>query len=125
MDIPEIEIGAFMLMLAGISGAILATLIKWGSYAFSIEFLMFIRWGTGLLALTIVLGIHKSALNLRTQRLGGHLVTAGCYLASMYCFYLALRIITVAEALLLLNTAPLFATIFSRLILKQKDPKSI
>ena len=45
----RIAVGGTYSALAGIVAAAMAAIIKWGSHAFSTEFLLAVRWGMGFL----------------------------------------------------------------------------
>lgn len=58
----------------------------------------------------------------RTQRFGGHLWRAGFGLLGMYTLYYAISHLTLAEALLLNYSSPLFIPFIAWLVLRERPP---
>ena len=61
----------------------------------------------------------RASRSLRTRRLGGHLVRSCCNLFTMICFYLALKLIPLPNAICIGLASPIFVTILSIPMLKE------
>ncbi len=85
---------------------------------------VFFRNAIGLVALLPWLrGLGASGL--RTAHLGEHLLRGLAGLGSMYCFFLALARLPLAEAVLLNYSLPLYMPLIERLWLKQPLPPRV
>lgn len=103
----------------------MAAIVKWGSHAFSTEFLLTVRFGAGLLAFLALILFHRRPLPYRTAYLGRCCLIAVSWLGAIFCCYLSLRFIPLTDAVLLLNTGPLWAPLMNRIFLKKTEPASV
>src|SRR5690349_17908310 len=100
--------------------------VKWmatghqGSTVYTVGQIAFIRYSLGLcMMLGVALASGGGLGSLRTQRLGGHLIRSCCNLFTMICFYLALKLIPLPNAVCIGLASPIFVTIFSIPMLKE------
>lgn len=124
-DISEVALGGLYSALAGIVVAGMAAIIKWGSHAFSTEFLMVIRFGMGLLAFGALILMERQVLPYRTTHWGLCSLMTAAWVGALFCLYFAVRFIPLTDAVLLLYTAPLFAPLLNWLILKKPESSSV
>jgi drug/metabolite transporter (DMT)-like permease len=117
----ELMWGGFFSALAGITVAGMAALVKWGSHAFSTEFLMVIRFGAGLAAFLALTLAQRQAIPFRTYRPLLCSLLAASWVGAIFCCYLALRYIPLPDAVLFFYTSPLFAPLLNRLFLKKRE----
>ena len=121
----EVAVGGFFSILAAIVVAAMAAIIKWGSHAFSTEFLMVIRFGAGLLAFLIFALIQGHGIPYRAARPLLCSLLALFWAGALFCLYFAIRFIPLPDAVLLLNTSPLFAPLINRIVLKRTETRSV
>jgi len=100
--------GALLVTSAALMFASMGGLIRVVSVDLSNEQVVFFRNLFGLLVLIPVLWQRGERITLGTGCLGLHLVRSLFGLASMYCFFYALSVLPLADAVLLNFTAPLF-----------------
>lgn len=96
-------------------------LVKWLASDYTVGQIAFLRYSIGLgitigMALSSPIGLDS----LKTRRLGGHLIRSCCNLFTMLCFYLALKLIPLPNAVCITGASPIFVTIFSIPMLKEK-----
>lgn len=98
------------------------TLAKWLGQTYSPLQILFLRGlvATPVLLLLILAVSGRQAL--RTGHLGIHLFRGALNVLTAYCFYLSLTLLPQAEATAIAFSAPLFVTIISVLILKERVP---
>jgi drug/metabolite transporter (DMT)-like permease len=121
----RVELGGLFSALAGVSVAAAAAIVKWGSYAFSTEFLLVVRFAAGLAAILAAILIQRRAIPYRTSHSGLLSLIAFLWVGAVYCCYFALRFIPLVDAILLINTGPLFAPLISRLFLKKPESLAV
>ncbi len=121
MKQPSIVLGATYTTLAMTTVVLMAAIVKWASHGFSSEFLMLIRWGTGLLAF-IALYLFTRKVSLRTSRWLIQSGVAICWTAAVFLYYLSVRYIPLMDATLLLNTAALFAPLLAWIFTGKREP---
>jgi drug/metabolite transporter (DMT)-like permease len=121
----ELALGGLYSALAAIAVASMAAIIKWGSHAFSTEFLVVIRFGTGLLAFVVVSLVRRYSFFYRASHPILCSLLAASWLGGIFCCYLAIRFIPLTDAVLLVYTAPLFAPLLNQLFLKKSESSSV
>lgn len=121
----ELAVGGLYSALAGITVAAMAAIIKWGSHAFSTEFLMVVRFGTGLLSFVGVILVGRLALPYRTSHLWLCCSMTAAWVGALFCLYFAVRFIPLTDAILLIYTAPLFAPLLNLLFLRKTESFSV
>jgi len=101
-------------------------LVKWlatdhgGTTVYTVGQIAFTRYSLGLLMmLGVAAGTGEGLRGLRTRRLGGHLIRSCCNLFTMLCFYLALKLIPLPNAICIGLASPIFVTILSIPMLKE------
>ena len=114
-------LGPLLMMASALSMALMSSLNKWASHGFSTEFILAVRYWVSLL---MVLALQpKNFLDhlvavLRPSLL---MVQAVCFVAATFFFYLSLRYLSLVDTILLANSAPFFAPLFSWLIFKKPE----
>lgn len=117
----ELIIGGIYSVLASLAVAIMAAIVKWGSHAFSSEFLTTIRFAAGFGTYGLFLLIRHRALPYRTSCPGLCSLMAVAWVGGIFCCYLAVRFIPLPDVVLLLYTSPLFAPLLNRFFLKKQE----
>ena len=117
----SIVLGAMYTTLAMTVVVLMASIVKWASHGFSSEFLMLIRWGTGL-AVFVVFYLTTRRVSLRTSRWMVQSGVAICWTAAIFLYYLSVRYIPLMDATLLLNTSALFAPVLAWVFTDQREP---
>ena len=110
--------GALFMTAAGLAFAALGACVKAASATLPTEMVVFLRAAIGTLILLPWIARQGWGF-LRTRRLGAHLARALFGVAAMYTFFYALARLTLAEAVLLAYTTPLFAPLFAWLWLRE------
>lgn len=82
--------------------------VKWAATALPFEMLVFARNLAGLAVISLIMWYMRVPLRPRRDTLRLHLARAALGLSAMYCMFLALAYLPLANALLLKMTAPLF-----------------
>ncbi|MHC4868416.1 MAG: DMT family transporter [Planctomycetota bacterium] len=113
--------GAFT-CLAMLAVVVMASIVKWASLAVSTEFLMVLRWGTGLAIIALLLFMRRSWAVFRARHAGLHVMAALCWTASIYLYYDSVRWIPLVDATLLFNTASLFSPLILRVLHRRPQP---
>jgi drug/metabolite transporter (DMT)-like permease len=113
--------GAFYTTLASLAVVLMATIVKWVSYSYSTEFLMVVRWFSGLAIFLVIYRITQVDIGLKTTRPFMQAAVALCWTGAIFCYYLSLRYIPMLDATLLLNTASLFASIIARVLARARE----
>lgn len=116
----SIVLGATYTTLAMMMVVLMASIVKWASHGFSSEFLMLVRWGTGL-AVFVVFYLMTRRVSLRTSRWLVQSGVAICWTAAVFLYYLSVRYIPLMDATLLLNTAALFAPLLAWIFTGQRE----
>ena len=116
-------LAALCMVASGAGFAALGGIVRLVSSELDTAEIVFLRNATALVFLLPWL-IISGTKAWRTQRLRQHCLRAAFGLSAMYCFFFALARLTLAEAVLLNYTAPLFMPIFARLWLNEPLSKS-
>ena len=112
--------GAALVISAALMFASMGALIRHVSSDAPNEQIVFFRNLFGLLVLIPVLWQRGERLQLKSAHPGLHLVRSLFGLAAMYCFFYALSVLPLADAVLLNFTAPLFIPFVAILWLKER-----
>lgn len=107
MQSTNLRRGALLMVLAAALFAGMGALAKYVATELPNEMVVFFRSAIGLLALLPLL-MQRGVAALRTTRLPGHVLRSLVGLGSMYCFFYSLAHMSLAEAVLLNYSAPLF-----------------
>ncbi|HEY4162943.1 MAG TPA: DMT family transporter [Dongiaceae bacterium] len=100
---------------------VMDALVKWLASDYTVGQIAFLRYSIGLgITLGMALGSPIGFRSLKTKRLGGHLIRSCCNLFTMLCFYVALKLIPLPNAVCITGSSPIFVTIFSIPMLKEK-----
>lgn len=112
---------AVFYMVAAVSAlAVLDAGVKWLTADYPVPQIAFLRYLVGL-ALALGLALRLGGLGtLRTRRLPGHLLRSALNLATMLTFYFALKLMPLADAIAIAFAAPLFMTILSVPLLRER-----
>jgi drug/metabolite transporter (DMT)-like permease len=121
---PGIAIGGAYSALAGIVAAAMAAMIKWGSHAFSTEFLLAVRYGMGFLAFWVIC-LVRQVQPYRTSHFWSLGLMTATWVGAIFCCYFSVRFIRLTDAMLLLYTSPLFAPLLNWLFYGQKESRSV
>jgi len=101
--------GALLLIAGELLLAVMAAMIKHLSLqGLPSELIVFARNALGLLFLFPILFSTGGLGQLRTQRIGLHLLRATTGVAAMFCFFYTIAHVALAEAILVKMTAPFF-----------------
>jgi drug/metabolite transporter (DMT)-like permease len=112
--------GALLVSSAALMFASMGGLVRLASVHMPNEQVVFFRNLFGLLVLLPVVWQRGGRIDLRTAYPGLHLVRSLFGLAAMYCFFYALSILPLANAVLLNFTAPLFIPFVAMLWLGER-----
>lgn len=105
--------------LAALSFSIMGIAIKAAFEQLNLATVVFLRNCFGLLALTPWL-MRSAPNSLRSQRIGMHVTRCVIGLSAMYCFFMAISHIPLAEAMLLNYATPLYVPFIAWLWLKER-----
>lgn len=103
----DLRRGALYAVASAAALAVSATCIKAASASVPNGMIVFLRSGLGL-ALMLPWLLRNGFAGIRTVRLGGHLWRALFGVASMYCYFHAIGKLSLAEAVLLTYSMPLY-----------------
>jgi len=120
MKQPSIVLGAIYTTLAMTVVVLMASVVKWASHGFSSEFLIVVRWGTGL-SVFIAFYLLTRRVSLRTSRWLAQSGLAVSWTAAIFLYYLSVRYIPLMDATLLLNTSALFAPLLAWIFTGQRE----
>ena len=121
----ELAEGGLFSALAAIAGASMAAIVKWGSHGFSTELLVAVRFGAGLLFFVVISLMRRQAFLYRASHPIRCSLVAASWVGGIFCCYFAIRFITLTDAVLLVNTTPIFAPLLNWLFLKKTEPPSV
>lgn len=113
--------GTLFMVLSALGLAFTGLLGKIGLNRFSLVPLLFWRYvATFFFTFLMVLWMGSFKQGIRIQHFPLHLFRACLVIATQYFYYFYLETNTIFNAVVLLNTAPLFIPIIERIVLKQK-----
>ena len=113
-----ILLGSFFVVLGEVFFVLMGMLVKYLGDEVPNHHLVFYRnW---MAALIIIPVLHAQGLhNIKTKRVGMHLIRASSGVLAMYCFYYAITHIELADAMMLKMTAPIFIPIVAIFWIKE------
>ncbi len=117
--------GALLVSSAALMFASMGGLVRLALAQMPNEQVVFFRNLFGLLVLIPVLWQRGGRIDLKTAHLGLHLARSLFGLAAMYCFFYALSVLPLADAVLLNFTAPLFIPFIAMLWLGERVSRRI
>lgn len=100
-------LGSFYVVLGEVFFVLMGMLVKYlGDDVPNHQMVFYRNWMAALIIIPILYaqGLH----NIKTKRIGMHLIRAGSGVLAMYCFYYAITHIELADAMMLKMTAPIF-----------------
>lgn len=109
------------MMMCSLLASLSAAGTKYVTGYLSLNVIVFVQYGIGLLFSSPVL-IRHGVRGFATNRLPMHLIRGLTGVGAVYCFYFVLTRIHLAEAILLRNSAPLWVPIIIRVWLGIKFP---
>ena len=116
---PDPVQGAMYMSAAALTMALVGTSVKWATGDLPPPVVVFFRNLFGVLVL-LPFVLQGSRIDLRTTRLGMHLLRCLLGIGAMYFYFFALSGLPLAEAIVLNFTSPLFIPIIARLWLKER-----
>lgn len=116
---PAIRRAAKHALMAALCFSLMGVAIKAASSELNLAMVVFLRNCFGLLVLAPVLARYGPA-SLRTQRFGMHMARCVIGLSAMYCFFLAIAYMPLAEAMLLNYSTPLYVPLIAWLWLQER-----
>lgn len=111
--------GGLLVLTSALLFAGVGALVKAASANLPSEVIVFFRNAVAMVFLLPWLMIRHRNLSLKTGCPHLHLLRAAAGLAAMYCFFIALKLLQLADAMLLCNTLPIFIPIIERFWLKE------
>jgi drug/metabolite transporter (DMT)-like permease len=121
---PDVPRGALYMVGAAFSFAAMGVTVKLASRTLPNSVVVFLRSLLGLVFLAPWL-LARSRPSLATVRLKEHLVRGILGMAAMYCFFYAIARLTLADAVLLNYSLPLFVPLIERVALGEPIPRGI
>ncbi len=120
----NLPLGAAQMVAAAFFFALMATGVQMASEQLPSPVVVFFRNSLGLLFIA-PFALRAGWAGLRTQRLGEHLLRTASGLASMYCYFTAIKHLRLADAVLLQYTMPLFVPLVEGAWLREPIPKRV
>jgi drug/metabolite transporter (DMT)-like permease len=111
--------GGLLVLTSALLFAGVGALVKAASVDLPIEVIVFFRNAVAMAFLIPWLQIRHRGLSLRTSCPHLHLLRAASGLGAMYCFFIALKLLRLADAMLLCYTLPIFIPIIEWFWLKE------
>lgn len=116
-------LGLLLTLLSSFFGALIGVGSKFAGAYLSVHVIVFCQFTLGLLlSLPVMLRPVAAPVTLRTARFGLHLLRGLAGVISFYCFYLALQHISLVDASLLRNSAPLCVPLLALLLFRSVIP---
>ena len=113
-----ILLGSFFIVLGEVFFVLMSMLVKYLGDEVPNDHLVFYRnWMAALIIIPILYAQGLS--NIKTKRVGMHLIRAGSGVLAMYCFFYAITHIELADAMMLKMTAPIFIPIIAVFWIKE------
>jgi drug/metabolite transporter (DMT)-like permease len=111
--------GGLLVLVSALLFSAVGALVKAASVDLPSEVIVFFRNALAMLFLLPWLFLRQGTLSLKTSCLQFHLLRAAAGLGAMYCFFIALKLLRLADAMLLCYTLPIFIPIIEWLWLKE------
>jgi drug/metabolite transporter (DMT)-like permease len=111
--------GGLLVLTSALLFAGVGALVKAASADLPSEVIVFFRNAVAMAFLLPWLLIRHRNLSLKTSCMHLHLLRAAAGLAAMYCFFIALKLLRLADAMLLCYTLPIFIPIIEWFWLKE------
>jgi drug/metabolite transporter (DMT)-like permease len=111
--------GGMLVLTSALLFAGVGALVKAASVDLPSEVIVFFRNAVAMVFLLPWLLIRQRGLSLKTSCPQFHLLRAGAGLGAMYCFFIALKLLRLADAMLLCYTLPIFIPIIEWFWLKE------
>jgi drug/metabolite transporter (DMT)-like permease len=111
--------GGLLVLTSALLFSGVGALVKVASADLPTEVIVFFRNAVAMVLLLPWLRIRHRSLSLKTSCPHLHLLRAASGLSAMYCFFLALKLLRLADAMLLCYTLPLFIPIIEWFWLKE------
>jgi drug/metabolite transporter (DMT)-like permease len=108
-----------MVLTSAMLFAGVGALVKVASADLPTEVIVFSRNAVAMAFLLPWLAIRHQSVSLKTNCLHLHLIRAAAGLGAMYCFFIALKLLRLADAMLLCYTLPIFIPIIEWFWLKE------
>ena len=111
-------LGSFFVILGELFFVLMGMLVKYlGDDVPNHQMVFYRNWMAALIIIPIL--YMQGLQNIKTKRLGMHLIRAGSGILAMYCFYYAITHIELADAMMLKMTAPIFIPFIAVFWLKE------
>ena len=101
---PSLALGGLYISLSMLAGALLSGLVKWASVGFSSEFIVAVRFTSGLLVFAALLAM-RPRVSLRTSQWQTQMAVAVSWALATLIFFYSIRFIRLMDAALLLVAA--------------------
>jgi drug/metabolite transporter (DMT)-like permease len=111
--------GGLLVLISALLFAGVGAIVKAAAADLPIEVVVFFRNSVAMLFFLPWLMMRQRDLSLRTGCLHLHLLRSAAGLASMYCFFIAVKMMRLADAMLLSYTLPIFIPIIEWFWLKE------
>lgn len=111
--------GGLLVLASALLFSIVGAIVKAASVDLPTEVIVFFRNAVAMAFLLPWLKIRHRGLSLKTGCPHLHLLRAAAGLGAMYCFFIALKLLRLADAMLLCYTLPIFIPVIERLWLKE------
>lgn len=111
--------GGLLVLTSALLFAGVGALVKVASADLPTEVIVFSRNAVAMAFLLPWLAIRHQKVGLKTNCLHLHLLRAAAGLSAMYCFFIALKLLRLADAMLLCYTLPIFIPIIEWFWLKE------
>jgi drug/metabolite transporter (DMT)-like permease len=112
-------VGGVMVLSSALLFAGVGALVKVLSAGLPTEVIVFFRNAVGAVFFLPWLMTRRGSLTFKTNCLHLHFLRAAAGLGAMYCFFIALKLLRLADAMLLCYTLPIFIPIFEWLWLRE------
>ncbi len=111
--------GGLLVLISALLFSGVGALVKAASAELPSEVVVFFRNAVSMAFLLPWILIRQRNLSLKTSCLHLHLLRSAAGLSAMYCFFIALKLLRLADAMLLCYTLPIFVPIIERFWLKE------
>jgi drug/metabolite transporter (DMT)-like permease len=112
-------LGGVLVLCSALLFSGVGAIVKATASELPIEVIVFFRNATAYAALLPYLLLVRRDVSLKTGCLGLHLVRAAAGLSAMYTFFIAVKLLRLADAMLLSYTLPIFIPIIERIWLRE------